>query len=343
MRAVGFAAAFLCVVACWAAPARVAAAQKLYVLSSQADDMAVIDVATNKILRYVKVGARPHGIAAPRSQDILWVAVEYDNTLVAVDPVTDQVIAKYPGLGGRPNEIEITPDGRFIYIPAHADGVYEVFDTRKKEIIKRIPVQGSPHNVVGSSDGKRMYLSPVAGAAKNRNIYVVDTATHSIVTTIDCYNAPRPIAISPDDKWLYVNTDNYLGFLILDLASNKVVGKSPYKLTEDEKEVRSRSHGIGVTPDGKEIWSCDVTHNVIHAFDATQHPPKHIARIPTGGHPYWVTFTPDGKTLYLPNTADDTISVIDVQRKKERTRIQVAKGKGPKRLLVLAVPDRAAE
>ena len=315
------------------------AAEKLYVLSSHAQDMAVIDVATDKILRYVEVGDRPHGIAAPRSQEVLWVANEFDRSLTAVDPVTDTVIGNYPGLGGRPNEIEITPDGRFVYIPAYADGTYEVFDTKAKKIVKRIPTKGSPHNVVCSSDGKRMYLAPLG---KNRDIYVVDTRTHEVVTTIDCLNAPRPIAISPDDKWLYVNTDNLLGFLVLDLVDNKRVATGRYEITDDEKEIPSRSHGIGVTPDGKEVWSCNVNHGVIHAFDVTQQPPRHVARIKTGPHPYWVTFTPDGKTLYVANTGDDTVSVIDVKAKRERTRIRIAKGKGPKRMLVLTVPDRAA-
>ena len=336
--AIVYAAVVACVAAGWAGPTPVVAAEKLYVLSSHGDDMAVIDVATDKILRYVKVGAQPHGIAAPRSQDILWVANEHDSTLTAVDPLTDKVIGTYSGFGGRLNEIEITPDGRFIYVPAYSDGTYEVFDTQKKKIIKRIPVKGKPHNVVTSSDGRRMYLSPLA---PNNDIYVVDTSTHSVITTIDVANGARPIAISPDDKWLYVNTDNLLGFLVLDLASNKIVATCRYKLTEEEEFVRSRSHGIAVTPDGKEIWSCDVTHNLIHAFDATQFPPKHIARVATGGHPYWVAMTPDGKTLYVPNTADDTISVIDVRGKKERARIQIGKGKGPKRMLVLMVPDRA--
>ena len=54
----------------------------------------------------------------------------------------------------------------------------------------------------------------------------------------------------------------------------------------------------------------------------------------------WLTFTPDGKTVYVANTADDTISAIDVATKKEKARIHVGKGKAPKRMLVLAVGRR---
>ncbi len=62
--------------------ARVGAAQqahqKLYVLNENADDMTVIDVATNRIIGSVKVGPRPHGIAAPTSQDVLYVTTMGD-------------------------------------------------------------------------------------------------------------------------------------------------------------------------------------------------------------------------------------------------------------------------
>ena len=41
--------------------------------------------------------------------------------------------------------------------------------------------------------------------------------------------------------------------------------------------VRGRSHGIGVTPDGKEVWSTDVNHELVHVFDVNQGPPRQIA------------------------------------------------------------------
>ena len=63
-----------------------------------------------------------------------------------------------------------------------------------------------------------------------------------------------------------------------------------------------------------------------------------VAKIKTGNTPLWLTMTPDGQTVYTANTADDTISVIDRASKKERTRIQLPKGKAPKRMLVLTVP-----
>ena len=322
-----------------AAPA--AGQQKLYILLSATDEMAVVDVATNQVVKTIKVGPLPHGIATPRSQDVLYVSFEGDRRnpassgLTVVDPVKDEVITEYRLFGLRPNEIEVTSDGRYLYVPARGNGVYEVFDTVQEKIIARIPVDGFPHNVVVSPDDRYMYLS---AHGLNKKIYVVDTSTHSVVATIPTENAPRPIAISPDGQRLYVNTDNLLGFLVLDLPGRKILHRVTYDLlTAEEKAIPSRSHGIGVTPDQKEVWSTDVNRGLVHVFDITKNPPQQITRFKTGNIPSWVTLTPDGKTIYVANTGDDTVSVIDVAGKKERAQIQVGKGKAPKRMLVLTV------
>ncbi len=329
--------------------------QKLYVLSSNADDMTVIDVATNQVVGSIKVGPLPHGIAAPRSQDIIYVAIEGEGGgLTAVDPVKDEVVKQYHMFGKRPNEIDVTADGRYVYVPALGDGVYEVFDTVKEKIVARIPTDGLPHNVVASPDDKYMYLSPRdkgqlsaeqmeqqgLPTSENEKIYVVATATHTVMTTIPTGNTPRPIAVSPDGKRLYVNTDGLLGFLVLDVSDSKVLSRVEYDLTPEERAAPSRSHGIGVTPDGREVWSTDINHSLVHVFDVTVDPPQQIARLETGRTPLWLTITPDGKTVYIANTADDTISAFDVASKKEIARIQLERGKAPKRMLVVTVPAR---
>ncbi len=316
--------------------------QKLYVLSSAANDMIVIDVATNEIIASVDVGPLPHGLATPATEDILWVATEGDNTLVVVDPATDKVVKKYPVLGNRPNEIDITPDGRFVYVPIVREGVYEVFDTVKEEIVARIPTDGNPHNAVVSPDGKYMYFSPMG---RNDKIYVADAITHTIVATIPTGNgnAPRPIAISPDGKRLYVNTDDLLGFVVLDLENRTPLSTAYYKLTDEEKAERSRSHGVVATPDGTEVWASDVNHELVFVFDVTQDPPKQIARFENPGDPYWFAVTPDGKTVYVSSATDDTITVYDVATKKQVKVIQLEQGLAPKRMQVVSAPKSTTE
>jgi YVTN family beta-propeller protein len=324
---------------------------KLYVLCSNADDVVVVDVQSLSPVSEIEVGKLPHGIAATRSGDRLWVSTEGDDGLVAIDPRTDRVLKRYP-VGRRPNEIDVTSDGRYVYVPALGDGVYEVFDTRSESIVARIPTDGFPHNVVISPDDRWAYLSPTdrgehdpkaieaAGfpASLNDKIYVVDARNHSVSGTIPTGDAPRPIAVAPDGRRLFVNRDGLLGFLVLDLGSRRTLAEARYELTREERSRPSRAHGIGVTPDGREVWSTDVNSGVVHVFDVTGDKPRPIARLQTGRTPLWLTLTPDGKTVFVANTADDTVSVFDVASKRERMRIPFEAGKGPKRMLVVRVP-----
>ena len=88
----------------------------------------------------------------------------------------------------------------------------------------------------------------------------------------------------------------------------------------------------------KEVWSADINRALVHVFDITKDPPEQIARVETGSTPSWIAFTPYGKTVYISNPPDGTVSAIDVATKKETARIHFGQGKQPKRIVVLNVP-----
>jgi DNA-binding beta-propeller fold protein YncE len=170
-------------------------------------------------------------------------------------------------------------------------------------------------------------------------VTVVDARAHKVVGTIPVGSGPRPGTISPDGKRLYMNVDDLLGFLVIDTAARKVIGKATYTLTPDEEAVRSRSHGIAVANDGKEVWSNDVVHNLTFVFDVTVNPPKQIARFPVGRQPYWIMASKDSKTIYVACPSSDELIAFDVVAKKEKGRIQFPKGSRPTRMLTVAAPS----
>jgi YVTN family beta-propeller protein len=62
---------------------------------------------------------------------------------------------------------------------------------------------------------------------------------------------------------------------------------------------------------------------------------KLAGRAPIGALPNWVTFTPDGKFLYVSNSAMRSVSVIDTRSRKLVDVIPV--GEVPKRINTLAL------
>jgi DNA-binding beta-propeller fold protein YncE len=83
------------------------------------------------------------------------------------------------------------------------------------------------------------------------------------------------------------------------------------------------SHGVGLTPDEKEVWVVDAANQMVHVFDNTVTPPKQGVSIPVREQPGWVTFSLDGKYGY-PSTGE----VIDVATKKIVTALTDEGGHG---------------
>ena len=104
-----------------------------------------------------------------------------------------------------------------------------------------------------------------------------------------------------------------LGFEIGDLHTGKMLQQ--VKVTGVEMGPVKRhgcpSHGIGLTPDEKELWLADGANQCMHIFDASVMPPKQVATIQVRDQPGWITFSLDGKLAY-PSTGE----VFDVATRK---------------------------
>lgn len=314
------------------AAAALSAADKLYIANSAGTDVTIADVATNKVLKTLKVGPNPHGIAVPAKADFILVTIEggKQGQLVWIDPRTDEVVDRMP-IGKGPNQLAVTPDGKLAYVPV-ADGHYEVVDLAGKKIIERIKTGGRPHNTLGSHDGKLMILAPLGGSKK---AFIVDTGSHKIVGEIPFSNSIRPIALARDGR-LFAQVDGLVGFEVGSVPERKFLQRVPAELTPEQKKTASRSHGLEIRPDQKEVWECDVEHGVVHAFDITGPAPKQVAAIPVGGPVYWITFAPDGRFAYASLRTRHEIAVIDATKRAVVARIPT--GKEPKRLIVVSVP-----
>jgi YVTN family beta-propeller protein len=306
--------------------------QKLYVTNSAGDDVTVVDLATRKAVRSIKVGANPHGLVAPAAQDFVLVTTEVKNgELIWIDPRKDEVVRRMP-TGPTPNALAVTPDGKFAYVPV-GDGHWEVFDLAAAKIVERIFTGGRPHNTVCSADGQWMFLAPMGSP---KAVTVVEVATRKPVGKIPFSDQVRPIALAPDAKRLYAEVDGLIGFEVADVATRKRLHRVAAEVSPAAPKKSSRSHGLAVRPDGKEVWECDVEHHEVHVYDVTGERPRQVATVPMGGSVYWLTFDPEGKYCYVSVLSRNEVAVVDTATRQVVARIAV--GRAPKRLLVVNVP-----
>ncbi len=115
-----------------------------------------------------------------------------------------------------------------------------------------------------------------------------------------------------------------LGFEIGDLTSGRKLFRVEVEgfAKGPTKRHGCPSHGIGLTPDEKELWVADAFNSRMHIFDATVMPPKQVASIVVRDQPGWITFSIDGKYAY-PSTGE----VIDVPPRKIVTALTDENGR----------------
>jgi hypothetical protein len=107
--------------------------------------------------------------------------------------------------------------------------------------------------------------------------------------------------------------NDLLGFEIGDLRTGRMLHR--VEVSGFQKGPVKRhgcpSHGVGLTPDEKEVWVCDAFNERMHVFDNTVTPPKQITSVKLREQVGWITFSIDGKLAY-PSTGE----VIEVKTKK---------------------------
>jgi DNA-binding beta-propeller fold protein YncE len=240
--------------------------------------------------------------------------------LYCLDLTTEKVLWEKTLPGGC-DRMSITPDGKVLYVPSLEKDHWNVVDGATGDVIVSIITKSGSHNTVCGLDGKRMYLAGL----RSPLLSVADTKTHKVVQQVGPFSAPvRPFTVNADQTLCFVNVNGLLGFEIGDLTTGKKLHRIEVEGFKQGKIKRHGcpSHGVGLTPDEKEVWVCDAANQRLHVFDATVMPPKQGVSIKLREQPGWVTFSRDGRHAY-----SSTGDVIDTKTKKIIARLQDEEGR----------------
>jgi YVTN family beta-propeller protein len=307
--------------------------------SGNTNNIHLIDPATNRIVGEVAGVPINHGAAASPDGRWLYFSSEAEQTLHVVDAKTLQTTKKIP-LSGRPNNLSIGRDGRRLYVGiVSAPGAVDVIDTTSLEKVKSIPTKGGIHNTYVTPDGKFV----VAGSIPGRKITVIDQKTEEIVWTLPTEEGVRPMSFetNPDGstRRIFVQLSGFNGFITVDFATHKIVDKiklpelpAAEKVTEGLQG--APAHGLAMRPDGKTLAVLSKMNSRVYFFSIPEL--KLMGEAKVGHHPDWLTFTPDGKSVYVANAGSNSVSVVDVDARKELTQIPV--GQVPKRNITAVLP-----
>jgi YVTN family beta-propeller protein len=317
---------------------------RIWVPNQNAATISIIDPATNKVVQTITGVAKPYSMVfAPDGSRAYVVDVSSKHILSVVDTKTGKII-KEVHLSARPSQAVISKDGKRIFVTlkeAPPVGGVDIVDTTSLEKVKTLPMIGSMHDIHLTPDGKYA----IAGASNTPflqptyPLVVIDVQTEQPAWEVRSAKGVLTFAIEsgPDGSTsrIFVEHAGLHGFSVVDFVKRKEMGTIKFpddpKFTfEGNSNEDNPTHGTEIAPDGKTLWVCARASNNIYVYSLPElklegqlyMPELEVAGEPVqGGDPHWITFTPDGKTAYVPMSYMKMVVAIDVKTMKVVARI----------------------
>ena len=329
----------------------------VYVMNNAGTTVDVIDAATNKVVQTIDGIQVPESARFSPDGSRVYIGSLGEDALYVVDRKTGKKIKRIP-LSGHVNDLQVTMDGKRVLIcTRQKPGRLDIVDTQSLELVKSIETKDPLHDIELTKDGKYA----VTGSPEGKLETYIDLQTDQIVgeTHFDQGAMTFTIECNPDGsgKRIFQQLKQTNGFAVVDFATRKEVDRIKFPEMPNEFKAGTHTprfmrcpscapaHGMTVSPDGKTLWGN--SHNANSVFVYSLPEVKMIGHVtlpeinlpghaPIPALPEWITFTPDGKRVYVTLSSMRSVIVIDAATIKEIARIQV--GEIPKRDSAVAVP-----
>ncbi len=289
----------------------------IYVQNMDSNNISVIDLATNTVLRNITLDGALQNIKLSEDQQTLYIITRNrdSGTILMLDTTINEItnervftqvsaqdVAFFndtlylsDAIGGRilvmnsngtlMHEIDIGPRPQFIEVRpdgqvlyvTRAGGSISVVDLEQNIVIKEIDSGNISHSLSFANNGARLFVVN----AENDTLSVIDSHKHEIIKTIPVGDNPRYVVLNPDETLAYVtNTDSNT----VSLVDTQLI--------------------------------------------------ELVNEIPVGNGPYGIAFSADGGDLsYVSNMRGNDISIIDTSSNAIITTM-AAGGAGPNKMVV---------
>jgi len=169
------------------------------------------------------------------------------------------------------------------------------------------------------------------------DVTIIDPTTQQVLGT-------RPVGFKV--KWLADHMQSFDGTLLwtygvrtervggTDVTKVDVIAFDPVALRVVKRQEvgRGPAHSVVLTPDRKQVLMNVAGDDLIVYIDPATTQVTHA--VPVGKFPCDLHLSPDGRTAYLPERDQDTVSALDVARRQIVKRVSFAKGSKPHMLRV---------
>ncbi|MGB7435325.1 MAG: beta-propeller fold lactonase family protein [Candidatus Acidiferrum sp.] len=307
----------------------------LYVSNEWSDTVSVVDTATFQVGETLKTGWGPRGLTTDRTGKFLYVANSIGNDVSVLDIASGTELKRLTALRS-PHYVQLSRDGRLVYVSnllPHLAGPDEspvselmTIDTQKQVVAERIVIPGA------------MELRHIAEAPGPRGGYL-------LVPLLRPKNLNPLIQVA--NGWILTH-----GVAIVKPAKANAGSTAHSEVTQilldDIDRYYAGADGAAFTPDGRyalithaEAATLSVIDTKLLAQRLRSIPSMDLPnrldtaqrvvlrRLPTQSNPTDVVVSPDGRSAYVVNRLDDSLTLVNIPQFTVRGRIDLG---GPKEI-----------
>ena len=278
--------------------------------------------------------------------------------VVAISLNDGRIVWRVKIEGYRADHMAISPDGKRLLVSASTARKVHVIDTEAGRIVGEFASGDQPHENNYSRDGKLIYHASIGmvftplddplfdDTKGDRWFQVVDASTLQVLKRIDMGDklaehgfpnmsaAVRPMALAPDERYVYFQFSFLHGFVEYDLLEDRPLRIASLPLSEKAQQMRreeylldSAHHGLAMNPAGTKLCVAGTMSD--YAAIVTRRSFAYQL-VQVGEKPYWSTNSGDGKRCFVSVSGNDRVSVISYRTGKELAQIPV--GDHPQRM-----------
>jgi YVTN family beta-propeller protein len=221
--------------------------RQLFVTMPLANEVAVVDTNTWKVIANVDVGKKPARILFQQDQKYIWVGNDApdggESGVTVIDPAVPRVAANIKTGAGH-HEIAFNTDDRYAFVTNKQDGTLSVIDVQKLAKIKDIKIGAQPASIAFSTLSKAVYVANEGDGT----IAVVGGPDQEVLSHLTAKPGLKAIRFVPGGRWGFVASRKEDAVYIFDSSTNRFVqtvevGKDPDKISFTKTFAYIRSLG----------------------------------------------------------------------------------------------------
>lgn len=236
-----------------------------------------------------------------------------------------------------------------------------ILDASTGDLVKEINLEGMPYDAIFSPDGKEIWTALMMPVGK---VNVFGTDSYNLLNSVTVGNMPAGITFSDDGKKVFVANGMSGSVTVIDAATKMMIdtiitgqgtvgafpGMHGMMYSDNEKNqtisivntmnnMMSDSIRTGFTPGMvsrnsmmNQLWVSDPAGAKIHFWTQNGNAFNYGGSVTVGSGAGPMIFSQDGKTCYVTNQDENSVSVVDVVGLKEIMKIPV--GEKPNGLII---------